>query len=58
LFQKALEYDLPIYVWTVPNKEEMLEMARIGVKSITTRNVVELIHLKKTYKNDGGLIQL
>ncbi|GIN69593.1 hypothetical protein J14TS2_00680 [Bacillus sp. J14TS2] len=51
LVTKAQELGLHVYVWTVMNQDDMLRMAKLEVDSITTKNVPELLRLKRDWIN-------
>ncbi|KRF43886.1 glycerophosphodiester phosphodiesterase [Paenibacillus sp. Soil787] len=49
--QELMDYTkslgLPVYVWTVNEEDLMIQYADLGVASITTRNVTDLVELKQ-----------
>ncbi|BCG57299.1 glycerophosphodiester phosphodiesterase [Paenibacillus sp. URB8-2] len=54
LLEKAAEYGFQIYIWTVDREEEMRLYAAMGVHSITTRNVADLVRVKKEMLAEGS----
>lgn len=46
LIEAAGARNLPVYVWTVNDESEMQSFARMGVYSLTTRNVKAMVGLK------------
>jgi glycerophosphoryl diester phosphodiesterase len=43
----AAEYGLDVCIWTVNELDEMKHFIQMGVQSITTRNLAELVQIKK-----------
>ncbi|AHV95574.1 glycerophosphodiester phosphodiesterase [Paenibacillus sabinae] len=54
LLEKAAEYGLQIYIWTVDEEKDMRLYAGMGVHSITTRNVTDLVRIKKEMLAEGS----
>ncbi|MDU2243497.1 MAG: glycerophosphodiester phosphodiesterase, partial [Paenibacillus sp.] len=54
LVDAAKQAGLAVYVWTVSEPEDMRRMAGLGVDSITTRNVAELLAVKNEAKFSEG----
>ncbi|MFD1773578.1 glycerophosphodiester phosphodiesterase [Paenibacillus rhizophilus] len=54
LLEKAAEHYFQIYIWTVDREEEMRLYAGMGVHSITTRNVADLVRVKKEMLAEGS----
>lgn len=53
LMEAARDAGLEVYVWTVNEELEMRTFARMGVRSITTRNVDVLARLKRNWGREG-----
>lgn len=47
LMEIAAGYGLDVYIWTVNEKEQMKQFIEMGVQSITSRNVEDLVKLKQ-----------
>ncbi|WP_171689917.1 glycerophosphodiester phosphodiesterase [Paenibacillus germinis] len=54
--QELMDYTsslgLPVYVWTVNEEDLMMQVADLGVASITTRNVTALVQLKQKMRGE------
>ncbi|QWU16915.1 glycerophosphoryl diester phosphodiesterase [Paenibacillus sophorae] len=54
LLEKAAESGFQIYIWTVDEEKDMRLYAGMGIHSITTRNVADLVRVKKELLTEGS----